>query len=63
MMSSLFQFQKSIPYVYTTVGFVGMTTNLFVMVVIAKSVPLKKRIENGLIFNQSLIDCLSGNVM
>lgn len=48
------------PYVYTIVGFIGMTTNLFVLVIIATSQSLKKRLENGLIFNQSLLDCLSG---
>jgi hypothetical protein len=37
-----------------------MTTNLFVLVIIATSQSLKKRLENGLIFNQSLLDCLSG---
>jgi hypothetical protein len=58
--SSTLSFQAAMPYVYTMVGFVGMATNLFVVLVIATSSTLKKRLENSLIFNQSLLDFLSG---
>jgi hypothetical protein len=48
------------PYIYTFVGLVGIAANTFVAVVIATSPTLKKRIENSLLFNQSLIDGVTG---
>jgi hypothetical protein len=48
------------PYIYTFVGLVGIAANTFVAVVIATSPSLRKRIENSLLFNQSLIDGVAG---
>jgi hypothetical protein len=47
-------------YIYTFVGLVGIAANTFVAVVIATSPSLRKRIENSLLFNQSLIDGVAG---
>jgi uncharacterized membrane protein YkgB len=52
--------QQSMNYVYPVVGFIGMIENIFVLVIIATSRYTKKRLENSLIFNQSLMDGLSG---
>lgn len=48
------------PYIYAVVGLVGIATNMFVAVVIVTSPSLRKRIENSLLFNQSLIDSVTG---
>jgi hypothetical protein len=53
-------FEESMNYVYPVVGFLGMIENIFVLVIIATSRTLKQRLENSLIFNQSLMDGLSG---
>ena len=48
------------PYMYTIFGFVGIIGNLFVAVIFATSVQLKKRKENILLFHQSIIDSITG---
>ena len=53
-------FQIAAPYIYTIVGFVGMATNFLVAAIIATSVTMKKRQENNLLLNQSVIDGVSG---
>ena len=49
-------FQSAAPYLYTAVGIVGLTLNMFVMFILATGPTLKKRMENSLLFNQSLCD-------
>ena len=48
------------PYMYTIVGFLGIMGNLFVAVIFATSIQLKKRVENVLLFHQSIIDSITG---
>ena len=48
------------PYLYAIVGFIGIINNLFVAVIFATSIQLKKRVENILLFHQSVIDSVTG---
>ncbi len=55
-----FSFQTIAPYVYAFIGCVGIVANAFVAIIIATSPTLRKRFENSLLFNQSLIDGVTG---
>ena len=48
------------PYMYTIVAFMGIMGNLFIAVIFATSIQLKKREENFLLFHQSIIDSITG---
>ena len=48
------------PYLYAFVGFIGIMNNLFVAIIFATSIQLKKRVENILLFHQSVIDSVTG---
>ena len=53
-------FNAVLPFMYAIVGLVGIMGNLFVAVIFATSIQLKKRKENILLFHQSIVDSING---
>lgn len=52
--------QSAMPYLTMAIGFISVINNGLVLVVIIQSTVLKKRLENTLLFNQSLADGVVG---